>query len=145
MPSIPKSRALRRTVAVIVCLSPLALLLLSLASPASIQPVRHGFAIALASMALVIGATNFWLSFVRPPLHRRRSPGIYKHVSGLPLVGTLLILLAALAGFGSLPVAALGLVVLTIDTGGSPWLLFAIWRDRTFLQEGASQPSGPAA
>jgi hypothetical protein len=58
-----------------------------------------------------------------------------RNVSGLPLVGTLLVVLGGIAGFGDWRVGVIGLVVLALDTGGSPWFLVATWRDSGLWDE----------
>ncbi|AKV02304.1 hypothetical protein AKJ09_08967 [Labilithrix luteola] len=81
--------------------------------------------------ALLIGALNFHLSFVRGLLYRRATGSLdgYRHVSGLPMVGTLLVVIGTLLGFGSAVCAAIGLLAIGIDTGGLVWFLIATWKD----------------
>jgi hypothetical protein len=40
----------------------------------------------------------------------------YRFVSGIPGVGTILVLVGGVIGFGSMPTALLGLVVMLVDT-----------------------------
>jgi hypothetical protein len=56
----------------------------------------------------------------------------YRHTSGLPLVGTGLVVIGGLVGLGDWVAAVLGLIALAIDTGGSVWFLVATWRDASF-------------
>ena len=81
----------------------------------------------LAWIAFALGAllclTNFYLPFLRYPLHRLRGlpKESYRWVSGFPLVGSLLVGLALFnlhALPGMLPAA---IVLIAIDTGGVHW------------------------
>ncbi len=85
-------------------------------------------------VALVIGGLNFYLSFLRGLLYQRRKGSLdeYKHVSGLPMIGSLLVVVGAVLAFGSTLAAGLGLVAVAIDTGGSVWFLIATWKDSSF-------------
>ena len=80
-------------------------------------------------LGLLVGVMNRYLSQVRPRLFwwRNGSRVGYRHVSGYPIVGTLLVVAAGLVGFGELPTAAVGLVALAIDNGGLPWYVIATW------------------
>jgi hypothetical protein len=69
--------------------------------------------------------TNFYLSFLRYPLHRLRglSKESYRWVSGFPLVGSLFVGLSLLGLHdlsGMIPVAV---VLILIDTGGIHWFV----------------------
>jgi hypothetical protein len=74
----------------------------------------------LFTLAMALAALNFYLSFVRKPLARllRRE---YRHVSGIPGVGTFLLILAALFLFQSEVFWWGAAVVAVADTGGLPW------------------------
>jgi hypothetical protein len=88
-------------------------------------------------LAAVIGGFNFWLSCVRP-LTYRLSHGSwegYHFVSGLPIVGTAIVMAGVLLSFGHVATALLGLLVLLMDTAGLPWFLAATWRDRELWDE----------
>ena len=83
----------------------------------------------LAWIAFGLGAllclTNFYLSFLRYPLHRlRRLPKeSYRWVSGFPLFGSLFVGLSLLGLHdlsGMIPVAV---VLILIDTGGIHWFV----------------------
>jgi hypothetical protein len=84
-------------------------------------------------VAMFIAAPNFYLSFIRPYVFHRKGGSFddYKHVSGIPIVGTVVIVIGAILGFGSTLCAVLGLVAMALDTGGSVWFLIATWRDRS--------------
>jgi hypothetical protein len=53
----------------------------------------------------------------------------YKNVSGIPIIGSVLIALGTLFGFGSIGSSLLGLTAFALDTGGSGWFLWATWKD----------------
>jgi hypothetical protein len=60
----------------------------------------------------------------------------YHFVSCIPLFGTLLIVtFGGFLAFSDWRVAVVGLVALTLDTGGSPWFLIATWKDRSLWDE----------
>lgn len=84
---------------------------------------------AIAWIAFALGAllcvTNFYLSFLRYPLHRlRRLPReSYRWSSGIPLVGSLLVALSLFrlhAVPGILPAA---IALIAVDTGGIHWFI----------------------
>lgn len=70
-------------------------------------------------IALAIAALNSSLALRREE----------RNVSGVPLIGTILVVVGGIVGFGSLACAVLGLVAYALDTGGIPWFVFATWRD----------------
>jgi len=125
---------IRRTLGVAVCFSPVVLLLASvcfgLVRERSAWSAGIGFMFAAAFFA----ALNFYLSFVRPPLFRllHGSMDGFRHVSGIPGIGTILVLLGGAFGFGAMATAVLGLACIGFDTGGSVWFLIATWRDSSF-------------
>lgn len=84
--------------------------------------------------ALVVGGLNFYLSFIRGPIYRRRNGSLegYKHVSGIPMIGSLLVVAGTVLGFGAAFCAGLGLLAVALDTGGTPWFLIATWKDSSF-------------
>jgi hypothetical protein len=129
----------RRGVGVVVALAPVVLLIASLVSAMTRGDDLHPSGLAVVILALVIGALNFHLSFVRGLLYRRATGSLdgFRHVSGLPMVGTLLVVVGALIGFGSALCAVLGLLAVGIDTGGSVWFFIATWK-----RKGSSSPSG---
>jgi hypothetical protein len=89
----------------------------------------------LAAFGALVTALNFYLSFVRVPLYRLQHDGATpRYISGLPLVGSLALwIAAALCGAsgawgwaGALAAASL------LDTGGLHWFaLMALWDLRT--------------
>jgi hypothetical protein len=54
-----------------------------------------------------------------------------RNVSGIPLIGTLLVVFGGIIDFGDGRTAVLGLGVLALDTGGSLWFLIATWREHS--------------
>ncbi len=54
----------------------------------------------------------------------------YRFDSGLPVLGTLFVIIACLIGFGAAGTAMVLLVISLIDTGGVPWFVFMSWRDK---------------
>jgi hypothetical protein len=123
----------RRFIGLVVCFSPAILLLASLAlgllrqrSPTS------GLGWTLA--ALMLGLFNSYQSFIRPLLFRWQYGSLeqYRHVSGFPVFGTILVLVGGLLGFGSAVTASTGLAAMLLDTGGSFWFLLATWKDSSF-------------
>lgn len=80
-------------------------------------------------------ALNLHCSFVRSIVYRRRVGSLdgYRHVSGIPMIGWIGLILALLAGWGAPGTAAVGLVLCFLDTGGLFWFLVAVWRDPTFF------------
>ena len=82
-----------------------------------------------ASVLLVLGASiallNFYLSFLRP-LRFRRRPDEYRHVSGIPLFGSLMCVAAYFLLPGGSPLRAAAIVAALVDTGGIHWLPIAM-------------------
>ncbi len=110
--------------------APVLVLVASLVHAVARGDAWHPFGLSVVLVALLIGALNFYLSGLRRLLHhwtRRAEP--YRHVSGFPLIGTLVVVLGGVIGFGSILCAALGLLAVALDTGGSVWFLIATWRD----------------
>ena len=123
----------RRFIGLVVCLAPVLLLVASLAFGLSWQrSLTSGLGWTFA--AAVLGLFNFHLSFVRPLLFRWRYGSLeqYRHVSGVPVFGTLLVLVGGLLGFGAVITASVGLVAILLDTGSPFWFLLATWKDSSF-------------
>jgi len=88
--------------------------------------------------AIAIAICNFYLSFARP-FFRKFRYGSLKNMQGasaLPGIGTVLVVVGGVVGFGASSAALLGLVALVCDTGGSLWFLAATWRDTSFWDAG---------
>lgn len=132
---------LRNSAIVAFIASPLAITILSAnAALTGLHNSRIPFVCwALISFAAGIAVLNLYLAFVRPFLYSRRnanSLGCYRHVSGVPLVGSVLTTIAVLWAWGDLSVAVASLLILMIDTGGVVWLLASLRRDRSFWRVG---------
>jgi hypothetical protein len=120
----------RRAIGLALCFSPLVLLLCSVFVALAGNERRPFSAIGFVVAALFFAIVNFHLSFFRPWwLRRRHGLEAIPHVSGLPIVGTVLVLLGGTLGFGAIGTALFGLVAVALDTGGAPWFLIATWRD----------------
>lgn len=79
----------------------------------------------LFGLGALLCFANFYLSFLRYPLHRLRglSKESYHWVSGFPLFGSLFV---ALSLFGLHDIAAMipvAIVLMLIDTGGIHWFV----------------------
>ena len=68
-------------------------------------------------------ALNFYLSFLRYPVHRLRGlpKESYRWVSGIPLFGSAFVALSLLCLYSSSAVLLAGIVLIAIDTGGIHW------------------------
>lgn len=123
----------RRTFGVVIAMSPLALLLASIIfgifqrQQSSFAGI--GFMIPAAGFAVI----NFYLSFIRPRLFHLRHGSMngYHFVSGFPVVGSILVALGALFGFGAIGSGLIGGASFCLDTCGSGWFVIATWRDRS--------------
>lgn len=133
----------RRGLGLVVASTPAILAVLSLAEalratvgpPANLSMV---IAVGFLIVAIWIAWRNFYTSFLRYPLLKLLRATTIPNVSGYPVVGTLAALASLLFGFGSLPISALALAVLAVDTGGAPWLVACKWRSRE-LWDGAAR------
>lgn len=125
---------LRRATGAAICFSPTMLLVASLCfSPDKNRHAWSGYGVGFILAAVPFAALNFYLSFIRPHVFRllHGSMDGFRRVSGIPIVGSILVLLGALFGFGALGLgtALLGLASVGFDTGGSVWFLIYTWRD----------------
>jgi len=83
----------------------------------------------LMALGGLICLANAYLSFVRYGVHRLRG-GIretYRHVSSVPLVGSVLVAVALIGLWNSMPARIIGLVIMAIDTGGLHWFAISIF------------------
>ena len=119
-----------RAVGAAICLAPVLLFVVSLIA-SQIAPRDSGMGLGVVVCALPVAILNFHLSFVRPALYRWRRGTLegFRHISGFPLFGTLLLVIGGVIGFGDWRAAAIGLVAVALDTGGLPWFLVMTWRD----------------
>jgi hypothetical protein len=123
----------RRVVGVILGISPALLLLSSLAYGLAHDVPTRLVVVAWMAVALLIGALNFYGSFIAPRRYARKHGSMagYRHVSGMPAIGTILIVAIAIVGFGDWVCSILGSVAFAIDTGGSVWFVISTWRDES--------------
>ena len=130
-PAVYKTNYRRRGFGILVGVSPLLLLGASLLFSVASGNRQSTPALVVMIVAMFIAVRNFYLSFIRPFVFHKRGGAFdaYKHVSGIPIIGTLVIVVGAVLGFGSALCSALGLVAMALDTGGSVWFLVATWRD----------------
>lgn len=121
---------IRRALGTLFCLSPVLLLIVS---GLFVDRVHSPGAFWLLIPAGLVALLNCYLSFARPMIFRWRHESMddYRHVSGIPAVGSVLVLAGGIVGFGALSAVALGFAATLIDTGGFPWLLVATWRDQS--------------
>jgi len=136
----------RRGIGVLVGCSPLFLLIASIVHAGTRGDREHAVALGVMFVALVIGGLNFYVAFMRIAIYRWTKGSLdgYRHVSGFPVIGSLVVVVGAVLGFGSVLCAVLGLVAVALDTGGSVWLVIATWRDSGFWDDDPSAPM-PAA
>jgi uncharacterized BrkB/YihY/UPF0761 family membrane protein len=122
----------RRGLGIAICFVPVALLVASLGVGLAYSR-QSGTGIGLAVLGLLVAGFNFYLSFVRPLLYawRHGSFNGIKNVSGLPLLGTVLVVAAGIIGFADWRSTTVGLVALVLDTGGLPWFPLMTWSDRS--------------
>ena len=123
-----KAHPTRRSIGILVCFFPLGLLLASL-----VRGLNHGedkysgiwWMLAAAGIALI----NIWLSYLRFRFFRWRTGSWsgYTHISALPAIGTLLVLMGGIVGFGAWVSAVVGIAASFVDTGGLPWFLVSTW------------------
>ena len=127
----PKPNYMRRAFGALLCLSPLGISSASLGwgmfHPHTAHKFVMGASLGLMALAVLAGASNFYLSLIRPALFQHKTD--YRFVSGIPIIGTFLVVAGGLIGFGGVIQATIGIVALFLDTGGSVWFLIATWRD----------------
>lgn len=87
---------------------------------------------ALYAFAAFVCALNFYLSWVRYAFYRFRTGSArgYRHVSGIPVVGDVIVVGLALVPASPL-VSALTLVLIFLNSGSLFWLAVATLRDPT--------------
>jgi hypothetical protein len=87
--------------------------------------------LGLSLVGLLFASCNLYLAMIRPVLYvwRHGSTEGLRHVSGIPVLGTLLVVTGGSIGFCDWRAAAVGLAGVVFDVGGLPWFLVATWRD----------------
>jgi hypothetical protein len=119
-------------IGVSICFSPLILLLASVV--VSIEyPRQSGLGLGLSVAGFLLAGLNFYLAVIRPSLYvwRHGSTGGLRNISGLPMVGTCLVVAGGIVGFCDWRAAVVGVVALVMDFGGLPWFLIATWHDES--------------
>ena len=111
----------RRGIGVLACGAPVLLLVASMVSAVIAGDRPDAIGSVAMVVAIAIAALNFYLSAVRPLVFRRRNGSLdgYKHISGLPVIGSLVVVAGAVVGFGSGLCVALGLIAIGLDTSHS--------------------------
>jgi hypothetical protein len=122
----------RRAIGAAICLAPVVLLLASVGVGLA-HPRESGLGVGISVAGLLFGSCNLYLALIRPARYvwRHGSTEGLRHVSVVPLLGTLLVVTGGIIGFCDWRSAAVGIVALAIDFGGLPWFLVATWRDRS--------------
>ena len=122
---------------VALLLSPIALAGMSL-----LLPWRSASSIAIGALAVaaLLAIVNAYLSWIRPLIFRLRTGSCegLRFVSGIPMVGSVLVTLGVASAPGSRLVAVSTLLLLALDTGGAPWAAIALCRDASFWRMGPS-------
>ena len=129
---------LRRFIATLILTAPLSLAALSALSGANESASASLSATLLITVAFAIAVLNAYLAFVRPWLHSRAHNGSmadFKHISGLPLVGSISGAIAVLLSWGHTPTAACAALATLLDTSGGFAYLIITWRDQSLWRE----------
>jgi len=97
--------------------------------------VGYGFFL----LGAIVSLLNIYTSFLRYPVHRvlGKSRDCYKHVSGLPLIGGLVLIGAWVLPQSPWISFATALLML-LDTGGISWFVVMVWSDPSFRSKGNS-------
>lgn len=121
----------RRLVGVALCALPTLFALASGLWSRPIPPAQTGAGLVLVGIAGLIAFFNLYLLYLHPWRYRRRqgTDEGYRFVSGLPIVGNLLVVSGCLTAFGSGWVAGCGIAVALADPDGLAWFPFRTWRD----------------
>lgn len=125
---------MRRLLWIFIAFLPLAVAIASVISGIA-KPEHANFSgIGFMAVGAFVAAINFYLSFIRFPLYvaRHRSKEGYRFVSGIPMIGSVLIISGAISAFGSVDIALVGVAAFVLDTGGSGWFIVCTWRDGSF-------------
>lgn len=84
-------------------------------------------------LGAVVSVVNIYTSFLRYPVHLLlgKSRDSYKYVSGLPLLGGLVLIGAWLLP-QSLWLSLATALLMLLDTGSISWFVVAVWSDASF-------------
>ena len=98
------------------------------------EPVKYRwYHFAILGAGLFVTVINVYTSWIRPIIYKIRfgSYDGFKFVSGYPIIGTVIGIVAlVLCGSNWLTIFAV-LVIFTLDTGGLPWFIFSTWNDKS--------------
>jgi len=125
---------LRNLIAAAVLASPVVLTLISgcaaFANSHAMRPAAMAW--TLVALGSAIAGFNLHFAFVRPVLYARRHAGSVeglRHVSGIPIVGSIFCALAVMSAWGHIWIACASLLILLADPSGVVWLLVFLSRD----------------
>lgn len=128
---------------VVLCLTPVAVVLASLATALGSEPRWPSIPALIAfGFALYLGLVNFWLSYGGYFFHRYvrgRDPETYHSGSGIPVIASGLVVVASALSFGNMIGAITSLFILVVDTGGTPWALAILSQDPAFRNSDSDQ------
>lgn len=91
-------------------------------------------AYALFAVGALVSCVNFYLSFLRYPLSKL-SGHEYQWVSGIPLFGSLLLIIAVVMLHDSPALFWSGIIIALLDTGGVHWFAAAMLRTYLFRRD----------
>lgn len=132
---------MRRALGVIIGLTPF---VLTLMGPVAEYLTNGGLSDWFAQMSflrmlafggLVLGGgiaiINAYLSFVRPAVYRLRhgETESYRFISGVPIIGSVILMFSPLPLCASLWPSFVAMVLLALDTAGPMWFVIATWGD----------------
>jgi len=85
-------------------------------------------ALGLLILGGFICCLNFYLSFLRYPIHKigGGNKSNYRWVSGLPLIGSLFVAVSLLKYWHTTWVFVSAIILIAMDTGGIHWFLVTI-------------------
>lgn len=95
------------------------------------QYQKVGYGIFL--LGAIVSIINFYISYLRYPTHRLlgKSRDTYKYVSGLPLIGGLVLIGAWLLP-QNLWLSLTTALLMLLDTGSISWFVVMAWSDPSF-------------
>lgn len=127
---------MRRFIALLIALAPFVIVALFASRPD--LAVRSAGGYVLIGLGALVVWLNVYTSWIRPLAHLRRggTREDYRHASGLPIVGTVLLTIGQGLAAVPWPWAAALLTALVLDTGGPIWFMISTWRDRELWSGG---------
>lgn len=124
-------RYFRRIIGVAICSIPIILAILCIIWKKEVYDVRVSAALIIVGLSFLIGCLNLYLTFLRPFLYKQKHKSMdgYRFISGIPLVGNLLLIGGCVIAFGNNLVGFAGVLSALIDSGGLLWVPFITWKD----------------